>query len=105
MATKTSQSAARGAERSSCCHTEHKADLVNRLHRIEGQVRGLTEMIQGARSCEDVAMQMAAARTAMDKAFYQLMAGSVMNAACTSRTEAKIRVEVERSARLLERFG
>jgi DNA-binding FrmR family transcriptional regulator len=52
---------------------EHEKDMVNRLRRIEGQVRGLVDMIQSGRSCEEVATQMSATRKAMDKAFYRMM--------------------------------
>ncbi|MCA3239182.1 MAG: metal-sensitive transcriptional regulator [Curvibacter sp.] len=37
---------------------EHQKDVINGLRRIKGQARGLTEMIQANRSCEDVALQM-----------------------------------------------
>ena len=84
---------------------DHQKDVVNRLRRIEGQVRGLVEMIQSGRSCEDVATQMSAARKAMDKTFYRMMACSVMEAVYEAKTDAEAIVEVERSARLLEKFG
>lgn len=84
---------------------EHQKDIVNRLRRIEGQVRGLVEMIQNERSCEDVALQMSAARRAMDKAFYRMMACSVMEAIYATRGDAQAIAEVEKSARLLEKFG
>lgn len=84
---------------------DHQKDVVNRLRRIEGQVRGLIEMVQGGRSCEDVATQMSAARKAMDKTFYRMMACSVMEAVYDSKTDAQAIAEVERSARLLDRFG
>ncbi len=41
---------------------ESQRDVVNRLKRIEGQIRGLIDMVQTERSCEEVAQQMAAAR-------------------------------------------
>ncbi len=84
---------------------DHQKDVVNRLRRIEGQVRGLIDMIQGGRSCEEVALQMSAARKAMDKTFYRMMACSVMEAVYDSESEAQAIVEVERSARILEKFG
>jgi DNA-binding FrmR family transcriptional regulator len=84
---------------------DHQKDVVNRLRRIEGQVRGLIEMIQSGRSCEEVAIQMSAARKAMDKTFYRMMACSVMEAVYDSKSEAQAIVEVERSARMLEKFG
>jgi len=84
---------------------DHQKDVVNRLRRIEGQVRGLIEMIQGGRSCEDVALQMSAARKAMDKAFYRMMACTVIEAVYDADSEASAIEEVEKSARLLEKFG
>ena len=35
--------------------SEHQRDIVNRLRRIEGQVRALVEMVESGRPCEDVA--------------------------------------------------
>ena len=83
----------------------HQKDVINRLRRIEGQVRGLTEMIQAGRSCEDVALQMSAARKAMDKAFYRMMACTVIEAVCEAENDEKVMLEVEKSTRLLEKFG
>jgi CsoR family transcriptional regulator, copper-sensing transcriptional repressor len=84
---------------------EHQRDVVNRLKRIEGQVRGLIEMVESGRPCEDVAQQMAAARKAMDKAFYRMMACSVMEAVSVSQTEDETLREVERSTRILEKYA
>lgn len=93
------------AKPSSMYRADHQKDVVNRLRRIEGQVRGLVEMIQEGRSCEDVALQMSAARKAMDKAFYRMMACTVIEAVYDAETDDKAVAEVERSARLLEKFG
>lgn len=84
---------------------DHQKDVVNRLKRIEGQVRGLVEMIQTGRPCEDVALQMSATRKAMDKAFYRMMACSLLEAVCDAGNEGQALTEVERSTRLLEKFG
>jgi DNA-binding FrmR family transcriptional regulator len=85
--------------------SEHQRDVINRLKRIEGQVRGLIEMVDGGRPCEDVAQQMSAARKAMDKAFYRMMACSVMEAVAESPSEADTFREVERSTRILEKYA
>jgi DNA-binding FrmR family transcriptional regulator len=45
--------------------TEIKASCQKRLKRIEGQVRGISEMITGDRYCIDVVTQIAAARAAL----------------------------------------
>ena len=93
------------AASSSAYHPEHQRDVVNRLKRIEGQVRGLIEMVESGRGCEDVAQQMAAARKAMDRAFYRMMACEMMEAVSVSDAELSIFREVERSTRILEKYA
>lgn len=44
---------------------DNKAALLNRLHRIEGQVRGVIGMIDGDRYCIDVLTQLQAVRAAV----------------------------------------
>ena len=104
-ATKTRSAAAESSTPTpkSIYRSEHQRDVINRLKRIEGQVRGLIDMVEGGRSCEEVAQQMSAARKAMDKAFYRMMAGSVMEA--VSDSEGDPMREVERSARILEKYA
>jgi DNA-binding FrmR family transcriptional regulator len=100
--TKPSASAAPHA---SAYRSEHQRDVINRLKRIEGQVRGLIDMVENGRPCEDVAQQMSAARKAMDKAFYRMMACSVMEAVTVSSSESDTFREVERSTRILEKYA
>ena len=42
-------------------------DLLMRLRRIEGQVRGLQRMIEERRNCEDIITQIIAVRAALDR--------------------------------------
>ncbi len=84
---------------------DHQREVINRLKRIEGQVRGLIEMVDTSRPCEDVAQQMSAARKAMDKAFYRMMACTVMEAVSVSASEVDTFREVERSTRILEKYA
>ena len=95
--------AAAPAVTSSAYRLEHQREVVNRLKRIEGQVRGLVDMVEGGRSCEDVAQQMSAARKAMDKAFYRMMACTVMEAVQVA-DEHTLR-EVERSTQILQKYA
>jgi len=85
--------------------SEHQRDVINRLKRIEGQVRGLIDMVDQGRPCEDVAQQMSAARKAMDKAFYRMMACTVMEAVASSASESDTLREVERSTKILEKYA
>jgi len=105
MASKSTDNSGVSQTPASLYRADHQKDVVNRLRRIEGQVRGLVEMIQAGRSCEDVALQMSAARKAMDKAFYRMMACSVIEAISDAENDAEAIVEVERSTKLLEKFG
>ena len=84
---------------------EHQRDVINRLKRIEGQVRGLIDMVDQGRPCEDVAQQMSAARKAMDKAFYRMMACTVMEAVASAASEDDTLREVERSTKILEKYA
>lgn len=54
-----------------------KERLVNRLRRIEGQVRGLQRMVEDGRDCADVVVQLAAVRAALDRAGNHLVTSSL----------------------------
>ena len=41
--------------------------LINRLRRVEGQSRGLQRMIEEGRPCEEIFMQLAATKAALDR--------------------------------------
>lgn len=47
--------------------TETKPRLINRLNRIEGQVRGISRMVEDDRYCIDVLTQIQAVRAALAK--------------------------------------
>ena len=47
-------------------YTRDKAQLVRRLARIEGQVRGITRMIEREEYCVDILQQTSALRAAVD---------------------------------------
>ena len=95
----------RAAAASHSARPDSQRDVVNRLKRIEGQVRGLIDMVQADRSCEDVAQQMAAARKAMDKAFYRMMACAMLEAVSAAPLEGSAIRDVERSTRILEKYA
>ncbi len=47
---------------------EIKQQLVQRLHRIEGQVRGVESMLEGERDCHEILQQLAAIHSAVQGA-------------------------------------
>ena len=50
-----------------CGMGKSKQDAINRLKRIEGQVRGIAQMLADERYCIDVLHQLAAVRAALAK--------------------------------------
>ena len=54
---------------------KQQTELLKRLARIEGQIRGIQKLIQQPDAdCEKVLQQMTAARRALDKAFFEMLA-------------------------------
>jgi DNA-binding FrmR family transcriptional regulator len=49
-----------------------RQQLLNRLKRAEGQLRGVQRMIEEGQSCRDIATQMAAVRKALDSTFVSM---------------------------------
>jgi DNA-binding FrmR family transcriptional regulator len=56
-------------------YTASKDQLLKRLSRVEGQVRGVTRMVEDDRYCIDVLTQIAAAQAALDKIALGLLDG------------------------------
>ena len=54
-----------------------KQQLLNRLARVEGQIRGLSAMVEEDRYCIDVLTQINAAQAALDKISLGLLDGHV----------------------------
>lgn len=54
------------AARTSRSYAEDKEELLARLARIEGQVRGIRKMVEEDRYCADILQQIAALKSAAD---------------------------------------
>jgi len=54
-------------------YSENKPDLLKRLNRIEGQVRGVSKMVDNDTYCIDVLTQISALQAAMDKVALELL--------------------------------
>ncbi len=68
------------AEDERCAHAAHrtvvqpdKPALLKRMHRIEGQVRGVAKMIEEDRYCVEVLTQISAIQSALDALAMQLL--------------------------------
>ncbi|MBR6918240.1 MAG: metal-sensing transcriptional repressor [Clostridia bacterium] len=63
-----------------CCECKHRErteeeykKLTNRLCRIEGQVRGIRNMLEESAYCVDILMQVSAAKAALDSFTKELL--------------------------------
>ena len=52
-------------------------DVIKRLRRVEGQVRGIQQMLEQERDCRDVVTQISAANKALEQAGFQLVAAGL----------------------------
>ncbi|MFN2431994.1 MAG: metal-sensitive transcriptional regulator [Gemmatimonadota bacterium] len=68
-----SRGADAGARRAHAVDADKKAEILARLNRIEGQVRGLQRMVEDERYCADVLMQIASVQRALSGAGKLLM--------------------------------
>lgn len=85
-----------------------KKDLLNRLARIEGQLRGVQKLIALAEhpaDCDAVAQQMAAARKALDRSFVQLLTNSIVNQSEQAEDLDSARSSARHLAAMLDKFA
>jgi CsoR family transcriptional regulator, copper-sensing transcriptional repressor len=88
--------------------SEVKAACRKRLNRIEGQVRGLTRMVEGDRYCLDVVTQIAAIRAALRGVEEEILKDHVATCvehAITSGNKAAQRRKVAELIDVLGRTG
>ncbi len=79
-----------------------EGDLAVRLHRIEGQVRGIEHMLEEKRPCEDVLVQLLAVRTAIDRVTAQVVSSRI-NECLASQPADTARQSIGRMVELLLR--
>ena len=67
----------------SCCHKtkerseEEQKKLVNRLNRIEGQIRGVRRMVESDAYCTDIIVQAGAVNAAINSFIKELLASHI----------------------------
>jgi DNA-binding FrmR family transcriptional regulator len=83
-------------------YTATKDELLARLHRIEGQIRGIESMVTEDRYCVDVLTQISAARAALDKVALGLLDDHAHHCVMGAATEAE---RDEKTAELMDAVG
>ena len=70
-------------QKNCCCHKKKERsekeykDLINRLNRIEGQIRGIKGMVEKDAYCPDIITQVAAANAALNSFNQVLLANHI----------------------------
>jgi len=82
---------------------ETEQDVIDRLKKIEGQLRGIQRMIGDHRGCEAVLTQLLSARTALDRVAACVVA--VYLDECLAKPPGEARRELLRVMQLLSRTG
>lgn len=87
---------------------QQKKDLLNRLARVEGQLRGVQRLIAMAQvpgDCDAVAQQMAAARKALDRSFVQLLTNSMLTQSGNAADLGEARASAGKIAALFDKYA
>jgi len=83
-------------------YVSDKEALVKRLHRIEGQVRGIERMVDDERYCIDILTQIAATTTALESLAFQILEGHVETCVTGALSSGDAEVAADKSRELLE---
>jgi CsoR family transcriptional regulator, copper-sensing transcriptional repressor len=78
-----------------------KDALVRRLHRIEGQVRGIERMVEDDRYCIDVLTQISAVTTALDSLAFLILDDHVKHCVAGALASGDAEAAGEKSRELL----
>ena len=89
-------------------YTPHKDQLLKRLARIEGQVRGISKMIEDDRYCIDILTQLGAVDTALEAVAIKVLEEHVQHCvagALASGDEAQARAKTDELLAAVQRFA
>ena len=83
-------------------YVQDKEAIVNRLHRIEGQVRGIERMVEEDRYCIDVLTQIAAVNTALESLAFRILDDHVSHCVAGALASGDEAEAAEKSRELLD---
>jgi DNA-binding FrmR family transcriptional regulator len=89
-------------------YSKDKDALIKRLHRIEGQVRGVEKMVEEDRYCIDILTQIAAANTALETLALKILDEHVRHCvagALASGDAADAQTKAEELLEAVQRFA
>jgi DNA-binding FrmR family transcriptional regulator len=81
-----------------------KKDVMARMKRIEGQVRGIQRMIDEGKECEDILVQVRAVRSALRSATNQIMRRYLIRCNATALESGDAVAQYEKLMKLVSDF-
>ena len=75
-------------------------DVIKRLRRAEGQIRGVIAMLEAGRDCADVVTQLAAVSRALDRAGFKIISTGLRQCVVASAEGGEAAVDLERLEKL-----
>ena len=82
-------------------YSKDRDALIKRLHRIEGQVRGIEKMIDDDRYCIDILTQLGAVSTALESVAVKLLEDHVRHCVTNAIASGDAKVATEKGEELL----
>jgi DNA-binding FrmR family transcriptional regulator len=82
-----------------------KAESVERLKKIEGQVRGVTKMVENEKYCIDIINQIAAAKNALDGVARIIMKRHVGSCVTQAILEGRAEEKIEELIAVVYKYG
>ena len=80
-------------------YNDNKDALLKRLSRVEGQVRGVSKMVQDDKYCIDILTQVSAAKVALDKVALELLRDHARH--CLTNDDVKSHSENDKADELV----
>ncbi|MBZ4688031.1 MAG: CsoR family transcriptional regulator, copper-sensing transcriptional repressor [Clostridia bacterium] len=81
-----------------------KKNLISRLRRIEGQVKGLQRMLEEDKYCVDILVQIAAVRAAINKVGTMIVENHMRNCLEKAAEEGRTEEMIEELTTVLSKF-
>lgn len=76
-------------EKTKACSEKEYKDLLNRLSRIEGQIRGIKKMVENDAYCTDILVQVSAANAALNSFNKVLLSNHIRTCVANDIREGK----------------
>ena len=83
-------------------YSRNEDALIKRLHRIEGQVRGIERMVEDDRYCIDILTQIGAVKTALEQVGAKLLEDHVTHCVADAIASGDERAAGEKTGELLD---